>query len=363
VEVEDNNIEPGARDLAQIDTDSRNEVATTFSPWFTLFTTIACPTDQLQNMSDALGAEIALAQARIRQAQADISADIDAALAGWRERYVNFTAIVAQFQPPAPEPEPRVKLMLFITGFQLMQERRMVEINILRIRLAFAIAEVTVNHLRTRKTVVDFLLNTTCATITDRTNVEDVVFTLIRAKRIFDFKVLRLNALVASFLARHTAVMTQLRLRLEAVQAATFKRGREIVADWQARKDAVADTIRRAVIAYFDNVTRVTVTVTPNGEGERPTISITFDRGTQVGDVPDRLKMYIARIIRTAIAAESGADETKDIAVTVSDPTSAKRQAAQSFTVMSTIANPDSSAASVVFSALLVVGCALAMLI
>jgi len=299
---------------------------------------------------------------RIAEAQTNITAEIASVLAGWRERFANFTAIVQQFQPPAPEPAPKVRIVLFVTGFQLMQERRAIEINVLRVRLMFAIAEVTVNHLRTRKTVIDFLLNTTCANITDRQNVEDVVFNLVRAKRIFEYRAMKLEQLVAAFIARHTAVMTKLRQRVDQVDAGTFRKGSEVVQDWTARKDAVADTIRRAVIAYFDNVTRVTVTVTPNGVGEKPTVSISFDRTVRQGDIPDRLKTYITRIIRTAVASESGADETKDIEVTVSDPTALKRQAqpGQSFTVTSTINN--SSAAALALSALLLIACVLTMM-
>jgi len=326
-----------------------------------VFVAGSCPVAQLQNMSDALGLEIRTAQARIAEAQTNITAEITSVLAGWRERFANFSAIVQQFQPPAPEPAPRVKLFLFVNGFQLMQERRMIEINVLRVRLMFAIAEVTVNHLRTRKTVIDFLLNTTCANITDRQNVEDVVFDLLRAKRIFEYRALKLEQLVQAFLARHLAVMTKLRQRVSQVDAGTFRKGSEVVQDWSGRKDAVADTIRRAVIAYFDNVTRVTVTVTPNGPGEKPTVTISFDRSVRQGDIPDRLKTFISRIIRTAIASESGADETKDIDVEVSDPTTVKRQAGtQSFTVTSTINN--SSATALAVSALLLIACALTMM-
>jgi hypothetical protein len=328
----------------------------------TIFTSLSCNTTQLQTASDALGVEIRNAQTRIAEAQAEVSAGITAALTGWIERYQNFTAIVAQFQPPNPDPEPRVKLVLFVTGFQLMQERRVIEINILRIRLAFAIAEVTVNNLRTRKTVVDYLINTTCAAITDRTNVEAVILTLVRARRIFEFKVAKLNLLVAAFVARHEAVMTTLRQRVTAVEAETFRKAREIVTEWEGRKDAVADTIRRAVLAYFEGTTRVAVTVTPNGPGERPTVSISFDRTTRVGDIPDRLKIYIARIIRTAVAAESGADEARDVEVSVSDPVTLKRQSGQTFTVVSTINNEGSSASAIALSAFLAVACALAML-
>jgi hypothetical protein len=364
VDVEEQaNVEPGARELQEIETASRTEVSTTFSPWFTVFVSGSCPTTQLQNMSDALGAEIRSAQARIAEAQANVTAEVASVLAGWRERYANFTAIVQQFQPPAVEPPPRVKLVLFVTGFQLMQERRMIEISILRVRLMFAIAEVSVNHLRTRKTVIDFLINTTCANITDRANVEDVVLTLVRAKRVFEYRAAKLEQLVQAFLARHMSVMTKLRQRVDQVEAGTYRKGSEVVQDWSARKDAVADTIRRAVIAYFDNVTRVTVTVTPNGPGERPTVSISFDRTVRQGDLPDRLKTYIARIVRTAVASESGADETKDIEVSVSDPTTLKRQAgqaSQAFTVTSTINN--SSASALALSALLLLACALTMM-
>jgi len=362
VEFEDrDNIEPGTRERQQIETDSLNERDLTFSPWFTLFTTASCPTAQLQNMSDALTEEIIAIQARIVEAQANVTADIQRVLAEWIERVENFTKIVEQFQPPNPEPPPRLRLLLFVNGFQLSQERRIFEITVLRLRLAFAIAEVHLNHLRTRKTVVDFLLNTSCATITDRAMVEDVVLTLIRARRVFEFKLARLALLVQSFLARHEAVMQQLRQRVTSVEADTFKRGSEIVKEWTAegRPGAVADAIRRAVIAYF-NVTRVVVTVVANGPGERPTVTISFDRPAIAGEIPERLKTFIKRIVRTAVASQSGADEETSIEVSVSDPvpSNRKRQIGQSFTVVSSI-NTGSAAAAAV-SALALLACVLA---
>jgi len=360
VEVEDqNSVEPTAAEQAQIDADSQAEVTANFTSWFSLLA-ITCPVGQLTNASIALGLEIALDQARIAAAQANITSDIDAAVADWRAHFANFTAIASQFQPPAPEPAPRVKLLLFVNGFELMEERRMIEINILRVRLSFAIADITVNHLRATKMVLDYLVNTTCGTI-DRPTVEAVILSLVRARRIFEFKAAKLAVLVQAFLTRHNAVMTALRARIAALDAATYAKVRDIIADWQARKDAVADTIRRAVIAYFDNVTSVNVTVTADAGG-KPTVSITFDRVIQAGDVADRLKMFIARIIRTAIAAESGADESTSIDVTVSDPSAAvKRQAAQSYNVDSTI-NDNSSASAVALSALIAVAGVVAML-
>jgi len=361
VEVEDqNNIEPSPTEQAQIDADAQAEVTANFTSMVTQWLQLSCPVPQLTNMSIGLGLQIALSQSLIIAAQANVTVSIDAALADWRAHYANFTAIAQQFQPPNPEPSPRVKLLLFVNGFELMEERRMIEINVFRIRLAFAIADVSVNRLRTTKTVVDYLVNTTCGTL-DRPGVEAIILSLVRARRIFEFKVAKVELLVQAFLARHNAVMAALRLRIAAVDAATFTKVHDIITDWQARKDAVADTIRRAVIAYFDNVTGVNVTVTPNAGG-KPTVSITFDRTIQVGDVADTLKKYIARVIRTAIAAESGADEATSIDVTVNDPTPVKRQAGQSYAVSSTI-NDNSSASAIALSALIVVAGVVAMLI
>jgi hypothetical protein len=359
VELDDrDNIEPGLREMQQIDADAINERDLTFSPWFTQFTSASCDTVLLQNMSDALTEEIGMIRARIAEAQANITEDIQAALASWLEHYENFSKIVEQFQPPNPEPAPRVKLFLFVTAFQLSQERRILEINIFRVRLAFAIAEVHLNHLRTRKTVVNFLLNTSCSTITDRADVESVVLTLIRARRVFAFKLARIELLVQSFLVRHEAVMQQLRQRVTAAESDTYKRAPEVVKDWQGRPGAIADAIRRAVIAFF-NVTRVTVTVIPNGPGERPTVSISFDRTAIVGEARERLKIFIQRIVRTAMASQSGADE-ETVEVDVSDPTDLKRQLGQSFTVVSRIGN---SSAAIAVSALALVACVLALLI
>jgi hypothetical protein len=265
----------------------------------------------------------------------------------WKTRLDNFTIILNSFQAAGAEPTPAQKIVLFVTGFQLQEERRAIEINLYRIRLGFAIAEIYVNSLRTRKAIVDYLNNTNCAALSD-TTLNAVIRNLILARLTFEFKAARLGVLIVTFIIRHEAVMAALRLRILAIQAHQFVAARAVAAAWANVRAQVADNIRRAIIAYL-NATSCTVTV--NTDTRPPSVSVTFTRTPRPGEVLADIKRFITRVIKTIIASQSGVDESKDITVMLPDPT--KKRQVQSFVIDAEIGTNGSS--TVVVSAIALV--------
>jgi len=328
VGVEEPSIDPDASTMAVIQVAAQGELTTFVNNFNGLQ---VCPTAALTNVSIELARQIAVATARVAEAQTNMTAAIQQALANWVAHVDNFTQMIQLFNQTGTEPTGVQKIQIFIVGWVLQAQRRIIEIEILVARSQLALANFYIQVLTAEKAVVDALIAFNCV-LPDRTLVDQQLLAVIVARKVVEFRLTQLAVISYAFRVRWTLLHAELVARARLIQARVFTAYSLIRAAWAARKAYFEDAVRRAVIAYLADqgvLTSVSVTITLDPLSVR----IVFTRTPPPSEDLQRIRDYIRRVVKTILASLSGANEDTDIMVNVPTPSKKRQGGQQTYTV------------------------------
>jgi len=328
VALEEPSIDPDTAALAAIQLDAQAE-ANLFIGNFAGIT--GCPLVALNNLSANLALQIAAGTAKVTEAQNNITMAIQQAVANWMAEEQNFSQVIQMFNQTGTEPTGLQKIELFIVGWTLQVQRRVIEIDIFFARSMLAIANFYIQELTAEKAVVDALIARNCS-LPDLAAIQPAVLAVIVQRKIFEYRARQLAALATAFRARWTILYNELTARARLIEARAFQTYAIIRISWEARKAYFEDAIRRAVIAFLANqgvLNSVTVTISL----DPLSVKIIFTRIPPASEDLTLLREFIRRFVKTTLASLSGANEDTGINVVVSLPSKKRQSGQQSYTV------------------------------